>query len=118
MTSSENYFGFEQIEADSSVEATFIFEEISKELEEYLLEKSIYGDSIDGAFDFLESLTNRLQEDFDEIIGQDAEKKRFVRALRRIFTLLLNAKFDTAEKIKRILEIAVETTLKISQGQK
>ena len=118
MTSSENLFGFEQIEADSSAETTFIFEEISKELEEYLLEKGIYSDSIDGVFDFLESLTNRLQEDFDEIIGQDAEKKRFVRALRGIFTLLLNTKFDTAEKIKRILESAVETTLKIWQGQK
>lgn len=61
MTSSENYFGFEQIEADSSVEATFIFEEISKELEKYLLEKNIDADSADGVFDFLQLLANHVQ---------------------------------------------------------
>ena len=32
--------------------------------------------------------------------------------------LLLNIKVDTADKIKRILKIAVETTLKVLQGQK
>ena len=39
MALSENLLGFEQIETNSKVEATQIFEEINKELEEYLLEK-------------------------------------------------------------------------------
>ena len=56
MTSSANLFGFEQIEADSGVDPTLIFEEINKELEEYLLEKSI---DMDGVFDFLETLNNQ-----------------------------------------------------------
>ena len=34
MASTENIFGFEQIEADSGVDTTLIFEEINKELEE------------------------------------------------------------------------------------
>ena len=76
------------------------------------------ADSTDGIFDFLESLTSRLQEDFDELIGECSDKKGFVKALTRIFALLLNTKVDTADKIKRILRIAVKTTLKIWQGPK
>ena len=34
-----------------------------------------------------------------------------------IFALLLNTKVDTADKIKRILKIAIEIMLKTWQGQ-
>ena len=108
MVSTNNLFGFEQIEAYSGADATFILEEIHKELEEYLPEKSINADSTGGL----------PQEDFDELIGEDTDKKRFVKALTRIFAILLKTKVDTADKIKRILKIAVETTLKIWQGPK
>ena len=118
MASTTNLFGFKQIEADNSVDTTFILEEINKELEEYLLEKSIDADSTDGIFLFLETLTNCVQEDFEESIGEDTNKKRFVRALMRIFALLLNTKIDKTDIIKRILNIAVKMTLKIWQGPK
>ena len=108
MVSTNNLFGFEQIEAYSGADATFILEEIHKELEEYLPEKSINADSAGGL----------PQEDFDELIGEDTDKKLFVKALTRIFAILLKTKVDTADKIKRILKIAVETTLKIWQGPK
>ena len=108
MVSTNNLFGFEQIEAYSGADATFILEEIHKELEEYLPEKSINADSAGGL----------PQEDFDELIGEDTDKKRFVKALTRIFAILLKTKVDTADKIKRILKIAVETMLKIWQGPK
>ena len=71
MESTENLFGFEQIEVDSGVDTTPIVEEINKELEEYLLDKSTNTDSTDSAFDFLEVLSNRVQEDFNELIGED-----------------------------------------------
>ena len=71
MESTENLFGFEQIEVDSGVDITSIFEEINKELEEYLLDKSANTDSTDSVFDFLELLSNRVQEDFNELIGED-----------------------------------------------
>ena len=45
MASSTNLFGFEQIAADSGVHPALIFKEINKEVEEYLLEKSISTDS-------------------------------------------------------------------------
>ena len=72
----------------------------------------------DGVFDLLENLTNRLQEDLDELIGEDIDKKRFVKALTQIFALLLNTKIDTLDKMKRIPKIAIETTLKIWRGPK
>ena len=80
MASTTNLFGFEQVEANSGVDTTLIFEEINKELEEYLLEKSINTDSTDGVFDFLEELTKHVQEDFNKLIGK-IDKKPFLRAL-------------------------------------
>ena len=119
MASSSNLFELEQIEVDNtSVDATGIFEEIHKEIEDYLIGEGNDADSTDGVFDFLENLTNRLQEDFDELIEEDTDKKRFFKTLTRIFALLLNTKVDTADKIKRIHEIAIETALKIWQGPK
>ena len=118
MASSTNLFGLEQLEADSSVDPILIFEEINKELEEYLLEKSIDIDSTDGVFDFLETLSNQVPKNFDELIGEDIDKKRFIRALTHIFMPLLNTTVGTAEIIERTLKIAVETTLKVWQGQK
>ena len=99
MASSKNLFGFKQIEADNRVDATLIFEEINKELEEYLLEKSIVTDSIDGVFDFLEWLNDRKQKDFQELLEGEADKKRFIKALTRIFVPFLNTKVNIVDKI-------------------
>ena len=99
MASSKNLFGFKQIEADNRVDATLIFEEINKELEEYLLEKSIVTDSIDGVFDFLEWLNGRKQKDFKELLEGEADKKRFIKALTRIFVPFLNTKVNIVDKI-------------------
>ena len=119
MASTRNRFELEQIEVENtSVDATHIFEEIHKEIGDYLTGQGNDADSTDDVFDFLENLTSRLQDDFDKLIGEDSDKKRFVKALRRIFALLLNTKVDMADKIKRILRIAIKTTLKIWQGPK
>ena len=66
----------------------------------------------------MDDLTNKLQGDYEELIGEDSDKKRFIRSLTRVFALLLNTKVDTVDEIKKILKIAIETTLKIWQGQK
>ena len=105
MASITNLFGFKQIEAEGGVDPTLIFEEINKELEQFPLEKSINTDSTDGVFDFIETLSNQVQENFDKLIGEDTDKKRFIRALMRIFTLLLNTKVNTTEKIKKYLKL-------------
>ena len=111
MESSTNLFGLEQIDDKKILDTSLIFEEINRELEEYLLEKSEDSDSTDEVFVFLKELSNRVQDGFDELIGEDTDKKRPIEALMCIFALLLNTKVDTANKIKKILKIAVETTL-------
>ena len=74
MASGNNLFSLEQIEVEkTSVNATLIFEEIHKEIREYLT-KEIDTDSTDSVFDLLENLTNRLYEDFDELIGEVNDK--------------------------------------------
>ena len=94
---------------------TLLFEEIKKEIEAFLAGENSSSNSTDGVFDFLSRLSDSVQEEFNEILKGDSDKKGFVRALSRIFALLLNTKVDTAEKIKRIIKIAIETTLKIRQ---
>ena len=117
METSNNLFGFEQIGVDNKVDSILIFEEIRKELEGYLLEQSVDSDSTDGGFDFLATQSDRIQEEFDEILEGESDKKGFLRTLTRIFALLLNINIDTTDKIKRILKIVVETTIKLWSGQ-
>ena len=99
MASPTNLFGLEQIDNNKILDTSLILEEINRELEKYLLEKSEDADSSDGVFEFLEGLSKRIQDEFDELIGEDNDKKRFIKALMRIFALLLNTKVDTADKI-------------------
>ena len=101
MEATNNLFGLEQKHVDIKIDSTLIFEEIRKELKEYLLEQSVNSDSTDGVFDFLAMLSDRIQEEFDKLFEGDSNKKRFLRALTRIFALLLNTKVDMPDKIKK-----------------
>ena len=92
-----------------------LLKEINKELEAFLPEENNGNDETNEVFDFLSQLSVSVQEEFDELLAGDSDKKRFVRALSRIFALLLNTKLDTAKKIKRIIKVTIETTLKIWQ---
>ena len=115
--SSENLSGFSQIGTVTNVDTILIFEGIRKELEGYLLEQSDDTDSTDGVLDFLAALSDKIWEEFEELLDGDSDKKRFLMVLTRIFALLLNTKVDMPEKIKKILKIAIETTVKLWSGQ-
>lgn len=117
METSNNLFGFEQIDIDIKVDSTLIFEEIRKELKEYLPEQSVNSNSTDGVFDLLATLSDIIQEEFEELLKDDSKQKPFLRAQIRIFTILLNTKVITPVKIKKILETAVKTVIKLRQGQ-
>ena len=110
--SKELFFNF--IESETADQAR-LFEGISKKLETFLPKENNDKDTTDGILDFLAKISNSVQEEFDKLVSGNSNKKRFVRALSRIFMLLLNTKFETAEKVKRILKIAIETTIKIWQ---
>ena len=68
---------------------------------------NIMQDGTDEIFYFLLTISDSVQKEFDQLVGGDSDKKRFVKALSRIFALLLNTKVDTAKKIKRIIKIAI-----------
>ena len=115
--SSKNLSGFSQIGTVTNVDTILIFEGIRKELEGYLLEQSDDTDSTDGVLDFLAALSDKIWEEFEELLDGDSDKKRFLLVLTRLFALLLNTKVDMPEKIKKILKIAIETTVKLWSGQ-
>ena len=116
-TTSENVFGFVVKETESIINNTLLFEAITTELEEYLLRKGDNADLTKGVLEVLTSLSKQVQEEFDELLSEDTNKKRFLKSLSKIFALLLNTKVTTAEKIKKIIKIALETTVKIWSGQ-
>ena len=101
LEASENFSGFPQIEANVSTDNTLIFEEITKELEAYLLRESDNSDLTDGVFETL-TLSEQVQEELDELLGEDTDKKQFLKSLSKVFALLLNTKVNTAEKKKSL----------------
>ena len=106
---------FETFTKADKVSQARLFEEINKELEAFLSKENNDTDSTDGIFYLLSQISNSLQEEFDELLSGDSDRMRFVKALLKIFTLLLNTRVDTAEKIKRIIKIAIKAILKIWQ---
>ena len=105
------------IKVDKDDRAGFL-EEINKEIEAFLSRKNDDKDVTDWVSDFLRDLSDSVQEEFGKLLAGCSDKKGFVRSLSRIFPLLLNAKVAIVEKIKRIIKIAIETTLKMWQEPK
>lgn len=101
---SQTLFDMELDKKPDILDTSYIFDNITFELGEYMLEEQIESDSEGGIFSLTEGVTNRLQEDYDEMIGDDTNKKRFIKSLTRTFGLLLNTKVDTVGKIKKNTE--------------
>ena len=113
----KDLFSSEQKQTPTEIDNIVIFNEIRKDLEDYLLEQSEDVNSTDGVFEFLLSLSEKIQEEFNKLLGEDNDK-RFIKELAKVLALLLNRKFNTAEKIKKILKIAIETTINIWSRQR
>ena len=94
---SENVFGFPQIESESNADSKLILEEISRELEEFLLRENDNANSTDGVFVILVEISNQAQDEPDELLGEDTNKIRFFKSLSKIFALFLNTKLNTSE---------------------
>ena len=80
-----------------NIDPISIIQEIEQELSEKLFNQKSEGDSTDGPLNFIENSTNNLQTEFDETLGEDADKKLFIRSLTKIFAILL-AQGPTASK--------------------
>ena len=84
-----------------TLEIAELFEEITRAISEHVTFENEIRDSTDGIFDVLGEIVDSVHEDFEELVGITSDKKHFMRALTKIFTLLLNTKVDTVEKIKK-----------------
>ena len=91
---------------------------MKKELKEFLLGQQFEGDSTEGAFDLLGNLTKDYKKILMKLLEETPKKKSMIGSLMRILTLLLNTKVDSVNKIKRILKIAINMTLRLWSGQK
>ena len=81
---------------------TFVFEEAEEELTKLFILDG--GEEIDGALNLVAHIVDKVRcqiekKDFGESL------KQFLTTLTKIFTLLLNIKVDTAEKIVKIVEL-------------
>ena len=63
-----------------------LFLEIEQELSGKLFNQESDGDSTDGPLNFIENLVNNLQTEFEETLGEDVDKKLFVRYLSKNIT--------------------------------
>ena len=96
---SEILYSFPQIEPKSNTNNTLIFEEISRALDEFLLRENDSTDSTGSVFEFLAEISNQVQKEFNELLVEEKDKKRFLKSLSKILALLLNTKVNTAQKV-------------------
>ena len=92
-----------------------LFKEIESEVNQQLLNNR--EDLTDGPIAFIENLYNIIQSKFDELLGDNNDKKVFLRSLTQIFTILLSVRADSTDKIKQIVKIAINEVLKTGSGQ-
>ena len=85
---------------------TYLFEEAEEELTKLLISEAgeIWEEETDGAFNLIAQMVGKIRhqiekEDFGEVL------KIFPIALAKIFTLLLNIKVDTSDKIIKIVQL-------------
>ena len=85
---------------------TYLFEEAEEELTKLLISEAgeIGEEETDGAFNLIAQMVGKIRhqiekEDFGEVL------KNFLIALAKIFTLLLNIKVDTSDKIIKIVQL-------------
>ena len=81
-----------------------MLEEITSAIASYVRYENNDNDATDGIFNTLSDIAESIQKDFEELVAIFNDKKTFISALTKIFTLLLNTNFSTVEKIKKYLK--------------
>ena len=80
------------------------------------------GDQIDGFLEAVKELAEKLFNEIKENINTSGEnqnkKTKFIKALIRIFSILLNANLTSAKKISKVMKQSIKLVLNIWQGQK
>ena len=84
---------------------TYLFEEVEEELTKILiLDAGNSEEETDGAFELIRNIVDKIRHDIEKA-GLSGDLQKFLHTLTNIFTLLLNIKVDTGEKIIKIVKI-------------
>ena len=69
--------------------------------------------SEDGVVTLFEDIFQPVLDKFEELIGENKDKKNFVGGLIKIFTILLSTKTRTLTKIKKVIRTSVRIALEL-----
>ena len=93
--------------------------DLLEKIESDLIEKLIHGaapedsDQTDSPLDFIQNIAENALEEFQGIIKDgNANNKFFLKSLTKIFSILLNIKADSREKIIKTVKSIGKTILK------
>ena len=89
-----------------------VLHKIADYLEINELEEDI-EDQIDGFGDKVKEIIQELFEEFKDRLEPDQEKGQFVKALIRIFSILLNTKANSETKIKKRIRTSAQLALEL-----
>lgn len=65
-----------------------LLKERNKEIEAFLPRKNNNEDATDGIFDFLKDLLDYVQEEFDELLGGDSDKKDLSGSVKDLWLVI------------------------------
>ena len=82
---------------------TYLFEDVEEELTKILLSDTDLEET-DGAFDVVRNIVGQVQHEISKR-GASGNLKNFLNTLTKVFTLLLNIKVDTGDKIVKIVNL-------------
>ena len=90
------------------------FQEIEADLYDKLMhgyESSPEDDQTDGSLEFIQNIVDKFRSEFEEFL-EDGDKKKFLRILSKIFTILLSVKADSSAKTIKTVKFSISTVLK------
>ena len=99
--------------ASETTDQTRLFHAISKEIEAFLAEQSKDKGETDGILDFLSTISDPVQNELDDLLSSDSGKKDLLRGFGEYPRYYSTEKSTLPKKIKKIIKIAIEITLKI-----
>ena len=93
----------DEIETENSKLPTYLFEELESELTNIIIVEGSQEET-DGAFNIIRNILDKVKVDFEKL-NLSGDLKKFLHTISKIFTLLLNIKVDTSNKILKIVKL-------------
>ena len=100
----------DEFETENSKLPTYLFEELESELTNLIIVEGSQEET-DGAFDVIRNILEKVKIDFEKL-PINGDLKKFLHTISKIFTLLLNIKVDSSNKILKIVKLANALILK------